>query len=197
MRRHAPATARNRQPILEVLQRVLPASGLVLEVASGTGEHAVYMAHHLPGLTWQPSDADEDAVRSIDMWRDAEGSPNLRPALHLDATSPQWPIESADALVCINMVHIAPWQATLGLLEGAAHLLPEAATLFLYGPYLLDHRPTAASNLAFDESLRARNPAWGLRRVADLEKAAEEHGFHREETIDMPANNVSLIFRAP
>ena len=195
MRHHAPATSRNRQPILEVLQRVLPESGLVLEVASGSGEHALYMAKHLPALSWQPSDADDGALSSIGDWRTHEGSENLLPPVHIDASSREWPVTAADALVCINMVHISPWPATLGLLDGASRILPPNGLLYLYGPYILGDRVTAVSNLAFDESLRARNPAWGVRDLADVESAARQRSLDLREVVDMPANNLSLILR--
>lgn len=190
-RRFAPATARNREPLLEVLRGILPAEGLVLEVASGTGEHAVHIAAALPGLTWQPSDPSEEARRSIDAW--AAGQPNIRPALALDASAWPWPIAKADAALCVNMIHIAPWAACLGLLRGAAALLPPGAPLVLYGPYLRDGVATAASNLDFDASLKARNAEWGLRRLEDVAAAAE--GFALERVTEMPANNLTVVFR--
>ena len=190
-RRFAPAAARNREPLLEVLRGILPAQGLVLEVASGTGEHAVHIATALPGLTWQPSDPSEEARRSIDAW--AAAHPNIRPALALDASAWPWPIAAADALLCVNMIHIAPWAAGLGLLRGAAALLPPGAPLVLYGPYLRDGVATAPSNLDFDASLKARNPEWGLRRLEDVAAAAK--GFALERVLEMPANNLTVVFR--
>ncbi|SNS79709.1 Protein of unknown function [Sphingomonas laterariae] len=194
-RRHAPATARNRDPILAVLRDALPATGLVLEIASGTGEHAVHFAGALPGLTWQPSDPDLDALGSIRGWAEAARLPNLRPPLLLDASAPDWPIDRADALVCINMVHISPWSATLGLFAGAARILSPGAPLILYGPYLRADVETAASNLAFDADLKARNPAWGLRDLADVAAVARHAGFTAEGVVELPANNILVIFR--
>ena len=174
---------------------MLPTSGTVVEVASGTGEHAVYMAAHLPALTWQPSDLSDEARDSIDAWRESDGTDNMLPPLALDTTSDPWPIEHANAIVCINMVHISPWQATEGLLRGAARLLAPGAVLYLYGPYHVTGRPTAPSNLDFDANLRARNPAWGLRDVEAVQTEARALGFALDEVIDMPGNNYSLIFR--
>ncbi len=193
-RRCAPATSRNREPILEVLRRVLPATGTVLEIASGTGEHSVFMASRLPGIAWQPSDLDSEARASIDAWQRAEGLENVRPPIAIDATTDSWGIDSADAMVCINMVHISPWAATEGLMRGAARLLPPRGVLYLYGPYRIEGRPTAPSNEAFDASLRARNPEWGLRDAGEVERLAATHGFDLAEIIDMPANNFSLVF---
>jgi hypothetical protein len=195
MRREAPAAARNRQPILDVLRPHLPATGLVLEVASGSGEHAAHFAQALPGLTFQPSDPDAVARASIDDWTQSLGFSNVRPALALDATATDWPIDRADAVVCINMIHISPWQAAIGLIQGAARLLPANGTLFLYGPYLRAGVPTAPSNLAFDRELRARNPAWGVRALEDVTELAAAHGFALPLVTEMPANNLSVIFR--
>jgi hypothetical protein len=195
MKRQAPAAARNRDPIAAVLAEELPASGLVLEVASGTGEHAVHFADAFPALAWQPSDPDLAARESIEAWRVDEGMANLRPPLDLDAASPAWPIERADAVLCINMVHISPVRATEGLLVGAARLLPTGSPLVLYGPYLEDDVATAPSNLAFDASLKARNPEWGLRSVAWLDRQSAERGFSRTRRTTMPANNLMLVYR--
>jgi SAM-dependent methyltransferase len=192
-RRHAPATERNRAPILEVLRRVLPASGTVLEVASGSGQHAVFFAEALPHLIWQPSDPDPELRASIAAWRAQTALPNLRAPLALDATSDDWPMERADAILCINMIHIAPWTAALGLFRGAARLLSPGAPLLLYGPFKRDGRHTAPSNAAFDASLRQRDPAWGVRDLAEVEAAAT--GFILAETIEMPANNLTLLLR--
>ena len=161
-KRHAPATLRNRDAIAAVLGDWLPASGTVLEVASGSGEHAVHFAAAFPKLDWQPSDPDPSALASIAAWSAEAGLPNIAAPLHLDASAPDWPLGHADALLCINMVHISPWAATLGLFAGAARLLGPGAPLILYGPYLEADVATADSNLAFDESLRSRNPDWGL-----------------------------------
>jgi len=194
--RTAPSTARNREPILEVLKRWLPERGLVLEIASGAGEHAVFNAAALPGLTWQPTDLDEGALESIAAWRAHAGLANLRPPLVLDASAPEsWPVERADAIVSINMVHISPWTATLGLMKGAGRVLPPDGVLALYGPYLEDGVETAPSNLAFDADLKRRNPAWGLRRLEDVAALAETHGLELAERVAMPANNLMLVFR--
>lgn len=194
MRREAPAVARNRAPILELLRPLLPAHGLVLEVASGSGEHTAHFAEALPHLTFQPSDPDPVARTSIDAW--AEGLTNVRPALTLDAAAGTWPIERADAVICINMVHIAPWDAAAGLIRGAARLLPANGSLFLYGPYFRRGVTPAPSNLAFDRDLRARNPAWGLRDLDDVASLAAAHGFSAPRIVEMPANNLSLVFHA-
>lgn len=196
MRRRAPATERNREPIAAVLREELPANGLVLEIASGTGEHAIHFAGLFPALEWQPSDPDADARASIAAWRDQAAHPNVRPPVEIDAARPaDWPIASADAVLCINMVHISPWAATLGLLDGALRLLPARAPLILYGPYIRDDVPTAPSNLAFDADLRARNPQWGLRRLEDVTAEARTRGLARERLVEMPANNLMLVFR--
>lgn len=192
-RRYAPATARNRMAILEVLRGVLPPQGTVLEVASGTGEHAAFLAPAFPRLTWQPSDPDAAARASITAW--TSGLPNVRPPLDLDAAATDWPISRADAILCVNMIHIAPWAATLGLLAGAARLLPPGGPLYLYGPYKQGGRHAAPSNAAFDDSLRASDPSWGVRDLDDVTEAAGRTGFGRPEVIAMPANNLSVVFR--
>lgn len=194
-RRIAPATARNRAPILAVLETILPAAGCVLEVASGSGEHIVHFAAAFPALIWQPSDPDPAARASIAAWAEASGFANIRQPLPLDAASPHWPIARADAILAINMVHISPWAATIGLFAQAARLLDPGAPLYLYGPYLRAGRPTAPSNLAFDADLRARDRVWGLRDLDTVSEAADDAGFVREAIIEMPANNLSLIFR--
>jgi hypothetical protein len=195
VKRHAPATERNRDVIAKTLARVLPAAGLVLEVASGTGEHAVHFAKLFPALTWQPSDPDPIAIASINAWRADSKVPNVRPAMLLDASA-DWPIAQADAVICINMTHISPWAATVGLLRNAARLLPQSAVLFIYGPYNQRDVPLADSNAAFDASLRHQNAAWGLRFVEDIAEEAHKAGLRLDQVIDMPANNLSLIFRA-
>ncbi|WP_439599415.1 DUF938 domain-containing protein [Falsiroseomonas sp.] len=192
-RRIAPAAARNRDPILAALRPLLPAAGLVLEVASGSGEHAAHFAAALPGLHFQPSDPDPANRASIDAW--CAGAPNIRPALALDAMAPDWPLAAADAVLCINMIHIAPWAATPGLLRGAARILPPGGPLVLYGPYLRDGVATAPSNLDFDASLRARDPAWGLRRLEEVAAAAAAAGFGPPAVTEMPANNLLVAFR--
>ena len=195
VKRHAPATERNRDVIAETLARVLPAEGLVLEVASGTGEHAVHFAKRFPGLIWQPSDPDPIAIASINAWRADTKLVNVRPAMQLDASA-DWPISHADAVICINMTHISPWAATLGLLRNAARVMPPSAVLFMYGPYNQHGVPLADSNAAFDMSLRQQNPEWGLRYVYDIVEEADKIGLRLDQVIAMPANNLSLIFRA-
>lgn len=195
MKRHAPAAARNRQPILDVLRPRLPGQGLVLEIASGTGEHVVHYAAALPGLAFQPSDPDPEARTSIDAWVDALGLGNVAPALALDVTIEQWPVDRADAVLCCNMIHIAPWQAAVGLVAGAARLLTEGGLLFLYGPYRRGGRHTAPSNDAFDTDLRRRDPAWGVRDLEAVAGLAAERGFAPPEIVEMPANNLSLLFK--
>ena len=196
MKRHAPATSRNAGPIAEVLARELPASGLVLEVASGTGEHAVFMARRFPALLWQPSDLGTEALASVDAYAAEAGLANLLPAVEFDAAKGNPPVANADALVCINMVHISPWAATAGLFRTAAGLLEEGAPLVLYGPFLEDEVETAASNLEFDRSLKARNPEWGLRNLADVDRVADQCGLSRTSRVEMPANNLMAIYRA-
>ena len=191
----APAATRNQQPILGVLQRVLPASGCVLEIASGSGQHAAYMARHLPQLRWQPTDLDRDARDSIEAYRAEEGTQNLLAPLALDAASDDWPAGEYSAIVCINMIHIAPWEACLGMLRGAARVLDVGAPLVLYGPMILPDQPTAPSNLEFDRSLRQRNASWGVRKLEDIQRAAKPHGFALEEVVPCPANNHVIVFR--
>jgi SAM-dependent methyltransferase len=191
---HRPHVARNREPILEVLRRVLPPQGLVLEVASGSGEHAAYFAQHLPALSWQPTDPDAAALASIAAHRAAAGAANLLAPLRLDVTSERWPVEQADAVVCNNMIHISPWAATEGLIAGAGRIMRTGGILYLYGPYQIDGRHTAPSNQAFDASLRAQNPLWGVRDLTDVTALAERHGLVLAETVAMPANNLSVIF---
>lgn len=196
----APAVARNREPILTVLRRVvpspsLPGRGLVLEIASGSGEHAVYFAAALPHLTWQPTDPDPDARESIAAYQAAAQLPNLLPPLALDATASRWPVTQADVIVAINMIHIAPWAAAEGLIAGAGRLLPAGGVLFLYGPFREHGQHTAPSNAAFDESLLARNREWGVRDLDDVVALASRHGLALEERVAMPANNLSVVFR--
>jgi SAM-dependent methyltransferase len=195
MKRQAPAAARNRQPILDVLRTCLPSEGLVLEIASGTGEHAVHFAQALPGLTVQPSDPGADQRASIDAWANQLGLANLRNAIELDARSGTWPITEADAVICINMIHIAPWEAAIGLISGSARLLPQGGVLFLYGPYHRDGRPTSPGNESFDRSLRQQDASWGVRDLEEVAALAAQHGFAAPEIVEMPANNLSLVFR--
>jgi len=194
-RRSAPAALRNREPIAEVLSEWLPPSGTVLEVASGTGEHAVCFAERFPGLQWQPSDAHSGALASIAAWAEASGLTNLREPVMIDASADDWPVEHADAVLNINMAHISPWSASLGLITGASNLLPEGGPLILYGPWLKDDIETVPSNLAFDADLKARDPEWGLRRVEDFVTAASAKGLHFTDWRRMPANNLMLLFR--
>lgn len=194
-KQHAPATERNRAPIRDVLARELPERGTVLEIASGSGEHAVHFAAAFPALAWQPSDPSPVARDSIAAWRAEAQIANLRAPIALDAAADHWPIDRADAVVCINMVHIAPWQAALGLFAGAARLLAPGALLYLYGPFRFAG-VTAPSNEDFDRWLRERDPRWGVRDVDELSAAAAGHGFALREVVAMPANNHSLVFRA-
>ena len=190
----APAAERNRQPILDVLRRVLPPSGLVLEVASGTGQHAIFFSEHLPSLRWQPTDASSEAVQSIGAWVDETARENILAPLDLDVRSPQWPIAKADALVCINMIHISPWETTEALFHGASKLLPGGAPMVTYGPYRLQGEHTAPSNAAFDQSLRSRNARWGVRDIDELLELGVRTGFTLEERVSMPANNMTLVW---
>lgn len=195
MKKYAPATERNREPIAAVLMEELPASGTVLEIASGTGEHALHFAPLLPGLLWQPSDYDEEALASIAAWRGEAGLPNILPPLRIDASSSEWPISTADAIFCANMVHISPLAATEGLLAGAGRLLSGDAPLILYGPFIEADLVTVPSNLAFDESLKSRDPSWGLRELSWVDQLAEAAGLKRTRRIVMPANNLIVIYR--
>jgi len=194
VKRFAPATERNRGPIRDVLARVLPASGTVLEIASGSGEHAVAFAQAFPALTWQPSDPDPSARASIAAWGDEAGLANLAPPIELDVMKP-WPALAPSAIACINMVHISPWEASLALFANAGRILAPGAVLYLYGPYRFSGAFTAESNAEFDRSLRARDPRWGVRDVDDLVAAARAAQLELVETVAMPANNHSLIFR--
>ncbi len=197
MKQHAPATLRNRAAIADVLSRELPASGTVLEIAAGTGEHAVFFAEAFPALAWQPTDPSPEALASIAAYRAEYQGRNLAAPLMLDAAVPDsWPVTKADAAVCINMVHISPWEATLGLFAGAARVLEASGgPLVLYGPYLEAGVATAPSNLEFDASLKARNPLWGLREVEALDALAAQHGMARASRYAMPANNMMLVYR--
>lgn len=190
-RRSAPAALRNVGPIGEVLAEWLPGEGLVLELASGTGEHGLAFARRFPRVQWQPSDSADEALASIEGWR-AGGPLNLRAPLRLDAASPGWPIAAAAAIVAINLVHISPWETALGLLDGAARVLPPGGPLILYGPWIEDGVSTAPSNLAFDADLRARDPRWGLRNLADFARESEARGLFLEERRAMPANNIMV-----
>lgn len=190
-----PTTERNRDAILSVLRSSLPSQGLVLEVGSGSGEHAVYFARRLPQVTWQPTDIDPQALTSIAAWAEHEGLSNMCAPVLLDATSEQWPVPGADALVSINMIQIAPWEATLGLLQGAARLLAPGSPLILYGPFQEDGQHTAPSNEQFDQSLRHRDPRWGVRDLTTVSQQAVRVGFEPVTRVAMPANNLSVVFR--
>lgn len=188
---HAPAAERNRDALLAVLREIFPLDGVVLEVASGSGQHVVHYAQALPGLTFVPSDLDAGARASVDAWVQAQGLTNVRPALELDATAPAWPLAEADAVVCCNMIHIAPWSACEGLLSGAARVLPAGGPLCLYGPFAQGGEHTAASNASFDASLRARDPSWGVRDLDDV--VAASPAFSLRQVIEMPANNLTVV----
>jgi SAM-dependent methyltransferase len=191
----SPAAERNKQPILEVLQRVLRADGGdLLEIACGSGQHAAHFAAALPAWTWWPSDANPQVLPSVRAWVAEAGLANVRAPLHLDVTSAEWPVGQVDAIYCANMLHASPWATCRGLMEGAARHLREHGLLVTYGPYLLDDAPTAPSNLAFDADLRGRNPAWGLRRLADVLAEAQAAGLALRQRFSMPANNLMLVF---
>src|SRR5262245_3208176 len=191
----SPSAARNREPIAEVLAEVLPQSGLVLEVGSGTGEHAVHFARVMPHLTWQPSERDEACLRSISAWASVEARANVRQSLYLDVTDAQWPIVAADAIICINMFHIAPWSVAQALLRGASRILPPGGPLCLYGPFRIAGKHTSASNRAFDAQLRAMNSEWGVRDLDAVSHEAQSFNIELERTFQMPANNLIAVFR--
>jgi hypothetical protein len=196
-RRHSPASERNGGPIRAALQRLLPAQGLLLEIASGTGQHAAFCSAGLPGWQWQPTDFDAAALPSIAAW--CAGLPQVRPARVLDVLASIWsgaPPE-VDAIFCANMIHIAPWACTPALMQGAARHLASGGLLITYGPYLEDGVPTSPGNVAFDADLQARNPAWGLRRLADVAAQAQAAGLQLRERVAMPANNLLLVWGRP
>lgn len=194
MKQFAPAAERNRAPILEVLQAVLPPRGLVLEIGCGTGQHAAYFATALPHLDWQPTDR-EPMTGSVAAWAAEAGADNVRPALALDAAAEDWPVDAADAVYCANVIHISPWPTAQGLFAGAARRLPTAAPLVLYGPFRFGGRFLADSNAAFDASLRARDPRWGVRDLDDVKALAAEHGLRFDRLVERPANNHVVVFR--
>lgn len=191
--RHAPAAERNRVPLMHVLQRILPPRGTVLEVASGTGQHAAYFAQAFQDLVWQPTEIDPESLDSIGSWVAQTGMPNLQAPLRLDVTEP-WPVDVADVVLCVNMVHITPWACTEALLAGAGRVLPSSGQLITYGPYQVDGRHTAPSNAQFDQWLKARDPSWGVRDVGRLAAVAMQHGLMLSEQVPMPANNFVLVF---
>lgn len=192
-KRHAPATERNRGPILEVLQRLWPTPGRILEVASGSGEHAVAFARALPHLVWQPTDLDPGALASIDAWQTEAALDNLLPAARLDVCNEPWPTGEITGVFCANMIHIAPWACTPALLHGAARRLHEGALLVLYGPFAIDGAHTSPSNAAFDRDLQSRDASWGVRDLADVLRVAAEAGFEEVERVPMPANNLTIV----
>jgi hypothetical protein len=195
VKQHAPATQRNREPIARVLAEELPESGCVLEVAAGTGEHAMFFARRFPTLEWLPSDPSEEALASIAAYREEYPADNLAEPVKLDASSRKWPVEGAEAILCVNMVHISPWEASTGLFDGAARLLNKGAPLILYGPYFEEGVEPAPSNLDFDRSLKARDPRWGIRDLAEIDRLAARSGFTRTARHEMPANNLTLVYR--
>ena len=195
MKRHAPATGRNSAPIADVLQRELPDEGLVLEIASGTGEHAVFFAREFPQITWQPTDREASELASIAAWTEDAGVGNIAEPVVLDASAHDWPVIRADAIVCINMVHISPWEATEGLMRGAGRLLDSGAPLVLYGPYREAGVETAPSNEQFELWLKDRDPRFGLRNIEDVDSLAARHGLARTARHEMPANNLTLVYR--
>lgn len=199
-RRDAPSARRNRQPIWDVLTRILPAHGTVLEVASGTGQHAGYFAPRLAPRRWQPSDLDPGLFDSIKAWTaevsdQPAGEATILEPVVLDVCAAEWPIAGADAIVCINMIHIAPIEACLGLLAGAGRVLPPGGPLYLYGPFMRDGVHNAPSNQRFDQELRSADPRWGIRDLDEIAVEAEKHGLVLDEVVPMPANNLSVVFR--
>lgn len=200
-RRHAPATQRNREPLLAVLREALPPDGTVLEIASGTGEHAAFLAPRLAPRFWLPSDIDPTALASIAAWRALYPCEQLFAPIELDVLAPAWPPEgrpplpAISAILAVNLIHIAPWPACLGLLTGAARILPPEGVLALYGPFMREGQPTVASNAAFDASLRRQNPGWGVRDLGEVALAAESFGLKLVDVVEMPANNLTVIFR--
>jgi SAM-dependent methyltransferase len=196
-RQFSPSAARNSGPIREVLEKVLPRSGIALEIGSGTGEHIVCFAKALPGLLWQPSDPDPASRASIAAWIAAEGLANVRTPVAIDVRQAAWGVEDEApfaAVVSLNMIHIAPWESALGLLAGAGRLLRQGGILYLYGPFTRSGAHTAPSNAAFDADLKRRNPSWGVRDLDDLVREAAPHGLKLREVVEMPANNLSLVF---
>lgn len=194
MKQHAPHTGRNSDPILEVLRKVLPKKGLVLEIASGTGQNGLHFARSMKGLSWQPTDYTATAIQSIDAWREDEGPDNFLAPMHLDVTQSAWPVNHADAMFCANMVHISPWPCTVGLMRGARRVLPSGGLLVLYGPYKVGGEHTSAGNAAFDADLRHRDSSWGIRDVDEVRQEAARGALIYRETVQMPANNLILVF---
>ncbi len=194
MKRHSPSAERNREPILRVLRKVLPTTGSVLEVASGTGDHAAHFARNLPGLTWIPSEIDPRNRSSIEAWRQEVDLPNLLEPLVLDVTGPEWPAGPYDVVYCSNMIHITPWPVTLSLLDGASRVVREGGLLVTYGPYRIDGAHTAPSNEAFDRSLKEQDPEWGVRDLTEIARHAAERGLLLRDRIPTPRNNFTAVF---
>ena len=191
----SPAAERNKEPILAVLKRLLPPAGTILEIASGTGQHVMHFARALPQLTWQPTDPDADLLEAIRARQHAMPLDNVRQPLTLDVLATPWPIARADAILCINMIHVAPWSAAQALFAHSRQLLAHGSLLILYGPFKRGGRHTAASNESFDASLRQRNPEWGVRDLDDVTALAEHSGFELRELVQMPANNCVVVFQ--
>jgi SAM-dependent methyltransferase len=194
-RQFAPATERNREPIGAVLERVLPETGLMLEIAAGSGEHAAYFAPRFPGLTWQPTEPDPDGRASIEAWVEHTNAANLNPPIDLDVTVDPWPVTEADAIFSANMIHIAPWECCLGLMAGAGRILGPGGVFVLYGPFMRGGEHTAPSNAEFDASLKSRDATWGIRDLDDVTACAEKAELSRQEIVEMPANNLTVIFK--
>ena len=194
-RQHSPSSERNRDPILAVLKRVLPETGVLLEIAAGSGHHAAYFAPRFPGLTWQPTEPDPDGRASITAWVEHTNAANLRPPLDLDVTGDPWPVTEADAVFSANMIHIAPWQCCQGLMAGAGRILGPAGVLVLYGPFMRSGEHTAPSNAQFDASLKSRDASWGIRDLDDVTACAKACELALQEIVDMPANNLTVIFK--
>lgn len=195
MKKVWPAAQRNAEPIATELRRLLNSSSSVLEIASGTGQHAAHFTRAMPQLHWQPSEYESSGIASIEEWRQESGAMNFKEPVQLDVCQEPWPVESADAIFCANMIHIAPWACCLGLVRGAGRVLPSQGALLLYGPFLTADTPTAPSNAAFDQSLRSRNPDWGIRDLEKVQAVALACELALEERISMPANNLLLVFR--
>ncbi len=191
----SPSCERNRGPILEVLERVLPETGVMLEIGAGSGQHAAELAPRFPALAWQPTEADTSLHASIAAWAEACGATNIRPPLRLDVTADDWPVKEAASLLSANMLHIAPWECCLGLMAGAGRVMQANGVLAIYGPFKRDGRHTSDSNTAFDTSLKARDAAWGVRDLEAVIEEAERNGLDHADTVAMPANNLMVIFR--
>ena len=197
-KRYAPAAARNREPVLSVLRDILPERGKVLEIGSGSGEHTAFLAPHFPALEWQPSEADLDAFPSIIGWAQSatitHPEVTIHPPVLLNTCEPSWPVEQADAVISLNMIHISPWESCEGLMAGAGRILTGSGVLYLYGPFMQNGGHTAPSNAEFDASLRQRDTRWGVRNLEDIIALAGKHGLRHDQTVTMPANNLSLVF---